>query len=188
MFIQLRPTDVHQVAEEATEILGEEVARKGQSIHLELCAERHWANADPIRMRQVFLNLLRNAVKFTPDGGDVYVRSWDADARLTIEVEDSGVGIAPEVLARLFEPFEQAEVEGGQSNRSSGGGLGLGLAISKGLVDLHGGHLFAGSGGRNQGARFAVQLETVAAEVAPAQVREEAATGVPIPELAEDDT
>jgi PAS domain S-box-containing protein len=185
MFIQLRPTDVHQVAEEATEILAQEVAKKGQSIHLELLAERHWANADPIRMRQVFLNLLRNAVKFTPDGGDVYVRSWNAGSRLTIEVEDSGVGIAPEVLARLFEPFEQ--VDDGWSNRSTGGGLGLGLAISKGLVDLHGGNLFAGSGGRNQGARFAVQLETVADEVAPSSVEQKAAASVATPELGEGD-
>lgn len=132
MSVELRPTDIHQVAWEATEILGEEVAKKGQSIHLELRAERHWANADPIRMRQVFLNLLRNAVKFTPNGGDIYVTSWNANSRLTIEVEDSGAGIAPEVRARLFD-------------------------------------------------------ETVAAEVAPAPVRENAAAGVPMPDLAADD-
>ena len=184
MLVQLQPTDLHQVAREATEILGEELTRKSQSIHVELNAERHWAAADPIRMRQVFLNLLRNAVKFTPDGGDIYVRSWNAGARLTIEVEDNGIGLAPEALSHLFEPFEQ--VDDGWSNRAAGGGLGLGLAISKGLVDLHGGNLFAGSGGRNQGARFAVQLETVVVGAAPAPVEEKGAS-ISTPDLAKAD-
>ena len=173
--------DLHQVVREATEILGEELAKKRQSIHVD-SVPRHWANADPIRMQQVFLNLLRNAIKFTPEGGDVYLRSWNAGARLTIEVEDNGIGLAPEALARLFEPFEQADDS--WSNRGAGGGLGLGLAISKGLVDLHHGNLFAGSGGRNQGARFAVQLHTVAAELAPAAVEEKAA-GFVMPDPAE---
>ena len=182
MLVQLKPTDIHQVAREAAETLGDEAAKKKQSIHVELPAERHWANADPIRIRQVFLNLLRNAIKFTPDGGDIYITSWDAGARLTIEVEDTGIGLAPEAVAHLFEPFEQ--VDDSWSKRGTGGGLGLGLAISKGLVDLHGGHLFAGTGGRNQGARFAVQLETVPVEAASAPA-EEMTARVAIPDVAE---
>jgi PAS domain S-box-containing protein len=178
MRIEFQPTNLHQVAAEATEILGQEAAKKRQSIHLELRAERHWVNADPSRMRQVFLNLLRNAIKFTPDGGEVSLKSWNAGSRLTIEVEDSGVGIAPEALAHLFEPFEQDDH--GWSNRGAGGGLGLGLAISKGLIDLHGGSISAGSRGQNQGARFAVQLETVAAGDAPAPVEDRTSPGVEV--------
>jgi PAS domain S-box-containing protein len=183
MLVELKLTDIHQVAREAAEILGEEAAKKTHSIHVALVAERHWANADPLRLRQVFLNLLRNAIKFTPEGGDIHLTSWNAGDRLTVEVEDTGIGLAPEALEHLFEPFEPIDED--WSKRGTGGGLGLGLAISKGLVDLQGGNLFAGSGGRNQGARFAVQLATVPVEVAPPPVVEEKAASAPLPELAE---
>src|SRR5581483_9772395 len=85
---------------------------------------------DANRLRQVLWNLIKNAIKFTPPGGLVTVRSWTHGQRTTVEVQDTGRGLAPEAIERLFRPFEQAE-------DGAAGGLGLGLAIARGIVELH---------------------------------------------------
>jgi len=129
--------------------------------------------ADPARLRQIFWNLLRNAVKFTPPGGGILVRAFaDGTSRAAVEFSDSGIGIAPEEIARIFRPFEQAAPRHG--------GLGLGLAISNALVQAHGGTLTASSPGPGGGATFRVELETLPAASAPRpgaapRAREEAA-------------
>jgi two-component system, chemotaxis family, CheB/CheR fusion protein len=120
---------------------------------------------DPDRIQQVVWNLLANAVKFTPEGGRVSVRMWRVDATVQIEVSDTGVGIDPEFLPQVFDRFRQADA--GASRRYSG--LGLGLAIAKQLVDLHGGTIIARSEGKGQGASFTVHL--------PLQSRPPPATG-----------
>jgi two-component system CheB/CheR fusion protein len=118
--------------------------------------------ADVGRLQQVFWNLLKNAIKFTADGGGVGVRCRrdGAENCVVVEVNDSGVGIEPEALGRIFNAFEQA----GRSVTRQFGGLGLGLAISKALVELHGGTIEAHSPGKGQGATFRVRLPVVVAQ------------------------
>jgi signal transduction histidine kinase len=97
-------------------------------------------------------NLLANAVKFTPDGGQVDVRLERADALVSVEVSDSGRGIEPELLGRIFDPFWQRDTVKRQ------GGLGLGLTIVRTLVEAHGGRVEVASEGLGRGATFRVQL------------------------------
>ncbi len=113
-----------------------------------------WADADGSRLMQVIDNLLTNALKFTPRGGRVDVRLRREGKQAVLSVRDDGVGIAPEVRARLFEPFMQAP----QTLDRSRGGLGLGLAMVKGLVELHGGTIDVTSGGLGLGSDFTVRL------------------------------
>ncbi|HET9598188.1 MAG TPA: ATP-binding protein [Anaeromyxobacteraceae bacterium] len=116
------------------------------------------ANVDPTRIAQVLGNLLSNASKFTPPGGAVTVRVRRREQIAELTVHDTGIGIEPEQLGRMFEPFTQ-EARGLAQAR---GGLGLGLALSKGLVELHGGSVAAHSGGAGDGAEFLVRLPLAA--------------------------
>ena len=111
--------------------------------------------ADPAGLQQVFWNLLKNAIKFTPVGGCVGIRCRrDGAGFVVTEVNDSGVGIEPDVLGKIFDAFEQAE----RSITRQFGGLGLGLTISKAMVEMHGGTIEAHSPGKHQGATFRVRL------------------------------
>ena len=127
----------------------------------------------------MFWNLLRNAVKFTPDGGEVLIRTWNAQTtdHLYVEVRDTGVGIDPDVLPRIFDAFEQGEA----SVTRQFGGLGLGLAIAKAVVEMHGGSITASSAGRNRGATFTVELQThsIRSEDHPADAAGPSAMGQP---------
>ena len=152
--IQCSPLDAHELLLECAEALRFDAGRKSQTIHVQLAATSPWVEGDALRLRQVFTNLLRNAVKFTPAEGTIHLRSWDGDEHLVVEVEDSGIGFEPEMASRLFEPFEQLDRQG------SADGLGLGLAIAKGLVELHQGKLEAASRGLGRGARFVATFPT----------------------------
>ncbi|HYF16947.1 MAG TPA: ATP-binding protein, partial [Ramlibacter sp.] len=121
---------------------------------LDLQAGASTALADEARMQQVLWNLLRNAIKFTPEDGRVQVRTRLEGPHLVLEVSDSGIGIEPEALPRIFSAFEQADREVSQRF----GGLGLGLAIARGLVAEHKGELSVHSDGRGQGATFTLKL------------------------------
>jgi CheY-like chemotaxis protein len=116
-------------------------------------------HADPARLQQIFWNLLKNAIKFTPMRGQITVNCSDDDGRLRVDVIDSGIGIEPDVLPRIFNAFEQG---GGKITRRFGG-IGLGLAISKALAEAHGGTLSASSEGTGCGACFTLTLATSAA-------------------------
>jgi CheY-like chemotaxis protein len=111
--------------------------------------------ADPARLRQAFWNLLKNAVKFTPESGRVEVHSTERAGKTVAEVRDTGIGIAPDVMERIFLPFEQA-TQTRQDRRY--GGLGLGLSISRAIVELHGGIIHAESDGQGEGAKFQIEL------------------------------
>ncbi len=136
--------------------------RKRLTLTLSTAAGRHHVSGDAGRLRQVFGNLVRNAVKFTPAGGRVTVATADADGRATVTVSDTGIGVAPAVLPRLFDPFEQ----GSRQITDEFSGLGLGLAIAKGLVDAHDGTITAASDGPGRGTTFAVSLPAMAAPAA----------------------
>ena len=152
--------DVHQLLQGAIDICRDDVAAKGLGLRTEFHATRHYVGGDGARLRQVFWNLLKNSVKFTPSGGQVTVRTIDGpDGRLAVEFADTGVGIDAAALPQVFDAFEQ----GGTEVTRSFGGLGLGLAISKALIEAHRGKVEAHSAGRFQGATFRVELPTVAA-------------------------
>jgi two-component system, chemotaxis family, CheB/CheR fusion protein len=152
--------DVHESLGDVREIARAEAEAKRIDVVLVLEAAVHHVWADPARMQQVFWNLMNNAVKFTPAGGRVVVRTANpAPGALTVEVSDTGVGIDPDMLRRIFRPFEQAE----RTLRRRFGGLGLGLTISRRLVEMHGGTLVVSSAGTDRGATFTITLETVPA-------------------------
>jgi two-component system, chemotaxis family, CheB/CheR fusion protein len=134
-------------------------------------------DGDPARLEQVVWNLLKNAIKFTPKGGCVGVRCYEQDGHVVLEVNDSGIGIDADMLPRVFDAFAQAEA----SLARQFGGLGLGLAISRSLVELHGGTIEAHSEGRDKGATFRVRLPLLATEqgAQPRGAREAAGTASP---------
>lgn len=121
-------------------------------------AAPYWIEADASRLQQVFWNLLKNAIKFTPPGGCLGIRCRSHEKEVIAEVIDSGIGMEPETLSRIFHAFEQAE----RSITRQFGGLGLGLAICRALVDMHGGRVEAHSEGRGKGATFRVRLPLIA--------------------------
>jgi signal transduction histidine kinase len=118
---------------------------------------------DPDRVRQALWNLLSNAVKFTPRGGRIAVRLVRTERDIMIQVSDSGIGIAPAFLPHVFDAFRQ----GDSSSTRPYGGLGLGLAIARRVIQLHGGEITAESGGPGSGASFAIHLPV---DVAPSGV------------------
>jgi signal transduction histidine kinase/CheY-like chemotaxis protein len=132
------------------------IENSGLTLETDLPAGPVWVRGDPVRLTQVVGNLLNNAVKFTDPGGRVLVRVAlvDDGKRAQVTVRDTGIGIAPDMLPRVFELFAQAE----QSRSRSRGGLGLGLALVRGLVELHGGEARAASAGPGQGAEFTIGL------------------------------
>jgi CheY-like chemotaxis protein len=164
-----RRTHLHQVLAQAVETCCGQNPDAGRlRVVKDLAAADPVVWADAPRLSQVFWNLLNNALKFTPDGGTVTVRSrLAADAgpgEVVVEISDTGVGIPPGALGHIFDAFEQGEL--GMSRRF--GGLGLGLAISKAIVELHDGQLSAESAGSGQGATFTVRLPLSCRETAEA--------------------
>jgi nitrogen-specific signal transduction histidine kinase/CheY-like chemotaxis protein len=150
--------DVHSTLEHALSISAGDLSGKNIHVTRRFDAREHHCWADPARLQQVFWNLVKNAAKFTPEGGrlDLSTRNNDAH-QIVIEINDNGIGIAPELVPKIFDAFEQ----GGQMVTSRYGGLGLGLAISKRVVDLHGGTIVARSGGPGKGATFVVTLNAM---------------------------
>lgn len=150
--------DVHALVGQAMYMVEGDVAAKRLRLRAELNAPCAELDADPTRLRQVFWNLLGNAVKFTPEGGEVRVRTaCEQDEKgewLVVEVRDTGEGIAADVLPRLFHAFEQ----GTSRTTRQFGGLGLGLTIARGIVEQHGGRIEAGSEGPGRGSTFTVRL------------------------------
>lgn len=154
-----RPVEVHEVVAETLELFEPEVRESGLCLVVDLAAERSWVDGDGVRLSQVLSNLVKNAVKFTPAGGTVRIATDHPEPdRLRITVDDSGVGMSQEEMARLFKPFEQMDAES-----SRFGGLGLGLSISKELVQAHEGTVRAWSEGKGKGARFEVELPAMPA-------------------------
>jgi signal transduction histidine kinase/ActR/RegA family two-component response regulator len=149
--------DLHALLREVAETCAGQAARTLRlDLHLSACKHRIWGDA--ARLQQVFWNLLSNAVKFTPPDGAISVSTaTTAEGQMAVEVRDTGAGIDPEVLPHIFNAFEQ----GGAHMTRQFGGLGLGLAISKSLVDLHHGSIEAASAGTGQGAVFTVLLPTI---------------------------
>lgn len=150
--------DVHNILDHALSISAGDLSAKDIRVTRRFEAREHHCWADPARLQQVFWNLVKNAAKFTPEGGrlDLHTRNNDTH-QVIIEITDNGIGIDPDVMPRIFDAFEQ----GGRIVTTRYGGLGLGLAISKRVVDLHHGTIAARSAGPGQGATFVVTLNAM---------------------------
>jgi CheY-like chemotaxis protein/nitrogen-specific signal transduction histidine kinase len=119
-------------------------------------------NGDPTRLTQLFFNLLANASKYTPEDGQIDIHCEIHNSNVEVIIKDTGMGIKPELLAHLFEPF----VQGDQGMERSQGGLGLGLALAKSIAELHGGSIQATSAGIGRGTEFTVRLPLASGEAA----------------------
>jgi signal transduction histidine kinase/ActR/RegA family two-component response regulator len=152
--------DAHQAISNVVEMCRAEADARKLHLHLDLRAGAHYVSADAAKFQQIIWNLLKNAIKFTNENGNVTISSSNPSPQiLTIAVRDTGVGIEPEILERIFDPFEQ----GDRSFQRRFGGLGLGLAISKSLAQAHGGALVAKSEGPDCGSTFVLTMNTVPA-------------------------
>jgi signal transduction histidine kinase/DNA-binding NarL/FixJ family response regulator len=154
--LRLEPVSLARVICDAADAVRPAAVAKGVALRVDV-DEGPVVNADPDRLQQVVWNLLSNACKFTPEGGHIDVGVRVTGAAATITVSDTGVGISPEFLPFVFDRFRQAD----QGFTRAAGGLGLGLAIAKQLIEMHGGHVIAQSEGIGKGATFEVRLPLV---------------------------
>jgi CheY-like chemotaxis protein/two-component sensor histidine kinase len=156
--LNLELVDAHELVQSVVTMLRSEINAKQLDVSIDLNAARHYVKADSARLQQVFGNILNNATKFSTPGGHISIATADdTQGRLILKFKDDGIGMTPEIIDRLFQPFEQ----GGPDISSSYGGLGLGMAISKALVEIHAGIITAESEGPNHGAEFTVTLPSI---------------------------
>lgn len=161
--LQRLPRALGEVVASAVQTVRESAVEAGLSLHQEGGPDA-WVLGDYDRLQQMVVNLLSNAIKFTPPPGEVRVllqrvpgsREQDSPLRVRVVVEDTGIGISPELLPTLFQIFQQGEVGGRRST-----GLGIGLALVRTIAELHGGKVWAESAGVGQGSRFTVELPTI---------------------------
>jgi PAS domain S-box-containing protein len=164
--LELRVRDLHAILRDAVGTVWSELEAKQIRLTLDLGADRSLVLGDSVRLQQVFWNVLKNAIKFTPEGGAVAVVTSIApkEDRLLVTVKDSGIGLTPAELQRVFEAFAQGEHAEGSGGHQFGG-LGLGLAISRMLVELHAGTIRASSDGRGRGASFTMAFPLATEEM-----------------------
>src|SRR5213082_395332 len=155
--LRFTPVDAHLAISNVVEICRAEADSRRLRVHLNLRANTRHVAADTAKFQQIIWNLLKNAIKFTPEDGEIAISSSNPSPDvLTISLRDTGIGMEPEVMQRIFDPFEQ----GNRSLERRIGGLGLGLAISKSLAQAHGGSLTAQSEGRDRGSTFVLSMQT----------------------------
>jgi PAS domain S-box-containing protein len=160
--LDLALVDAHRIIQHASEVCSAAVRESQLELRLELRATKHHVNADAARLQQVFWNLIQNAVKFTPCGGRITISTENSlgfdtggsNVLFAAEVRDTGIGIDPHRLPKIFTAFEQKD----PVPRRRYGGLGLGLAISRSVVEAHGGRLTGSSAGEDKGAAFMIEL------------------------------
>jgi signal transduction histidine kinase/CheY-like chemotaxis protein len=151
-----------EILHRAYEICRDDIASKNLKVEFQLRAKRNYVQGDPARLQQVFWNLIKNSVKFTPEKGHITVEALNPTAdEIEIRISDTGIGIEQEKIDKIFNAFEQGQT----SITRRFGGLGLGLAISKAMVDAHNGKIRVESPGKDKGSTFAITLKTVAEPV-----------------------
>lgn len=152
--LELRPIDLRVSISEAVDAVRPAADARGLALRVTIGEGSHVVAGDPDRLRQVVWHLLSNAIRFTPPGGEVHLRVERGEHERRIVVEDTGDGIEPDLLPHVFARFRQ----GDSSSTRRHGGLGVGLAMVRHVVEMHGGSVQAESGGRGRGARFTVHL------------------------------
>lgn len=178
--LNLKPSSVHTALQDAVGTVQAEISRKKIELTLNFSASKDVVAGDGVRLRQIFWNLLKNAVKFTPEGGKIAVETrLSAENKIIVDVSDTGIGMTPEEIEHVFGAFAQG--------KHHFGGLGLGLAISRALVKLHSGLIRADSPGKGHGSVFSIELPIADGEVKPemtaplaAPARKASASGVRI--------
>ena len=173
--IELKPDviDVHTLLAAALEMSRTDLETKRMRVHQSLSARESHVRGDAVRIQQILWNLIRNAVKFTPPGGEVTVHSENQAGQLIITITDTGIGIESDAIDKIFTPFEQAD----RLITRQFGGLGLGLTISKRLAELHDGSLEAQSAGRHKGASFTLTLPVVSSTAIAPSLKPESSRG-----------
>ena len=171
--IQLHPQDLEMrgIVERASESARSVIDIHRHKLSVSLPAEPLWLRADPTRLEQVIVNLLNNAAKYTDEGGQIWLTAQQEGGEVVVRVRDTGAGIAPELLPRIFDLFTQAD----RTLDRSQGGLGIGLSLVQKLVESHGGTVEARSAGLGQGSEFIVRLPALfptTASIAPIETAE----------------
>ena len=156
MVLQCERIDLRTVVQDAADTLDPEITHKKQQLTISMPDCPVWSQGDACRLEQVFVNLLANASRYTDESGELTVWMHLRAQQAVIRIRDSGIGIAPEVLPHVFDLFKQ----GNTADLRSAPGLGVGLAVVRTLVELHGGSVTAASAGLGQGSEFAVVLRT----------------------------
>ncbi|WP_152594569.1 ATP-binding protein [Massilia sp. BSC265] len=164
--LHVRPLALAGALDQAVETVAGRIRERGQSLTVELPEEQMIIEGDPVRLTQVFANLLGNASKYTGHGGRIVLRAWRAGEEVVVQVSDNGAGIAPEMLPQVFDLFMQ----GPRSLARSEGGLGIGLNVVRNLVGMHGGSVMADSAGEGQGSTFTVRLPLSGAKAQVAEI------------------
>lgn len=168
MQLDFEPLDAHQAVRNVIEMCASEANGKKLRVQLDFQATDFRVMADPAKFQQIIWNLFKNAIKFTGENGAITISSANHLPHiLTLSVSDTGIGIEPEVMERIFNPFEQGE----RSFQRRFGGLGLGLTISKSLAQAHGASLIAKSEGTGRGATFLLTMKTAELDEATAKPR-----------------
>jgi PAS domain S-box-containing protein len=182
--IRREPVELAEVVAQALETARVMMEARGHALELSLPEEPVWLEGDRVRLTQVLVNLLGNAAKYTDSGGHVALAARVADGELVLTVRDDGIGMPPELLPRVFDLFCQGE----RGLERAQGGLGIGLTLVRGVVELHGGRVEVESPGPGQGSTFTVRLPVLARppEAHPAEAPAHAAAGVRVL-LVEDD-
>lgn len=160
--LEMRPHDLHTILRDALATVRGDLERKKIHPTIDLALGPTIVRGDAVRLQQIFWNVLKNAVKFTPDGGALTIATHVAteSGECTVEITDTGIGMTPHELERVFDAFSQGDHAGATGSHRFGG-VGLGLAISRMLVELHHGSIRASSGGRGCGAKFSISLPLV---------------------------
>lgn len=159
LVLKLQAVNLSEIIDAAVETAQPQIDAQQHSLDIQLPKEQVTLQADPIRLTQILTNLLTNAAKYTPRGGRIVLGARVESGQLTLFVRDTGIGIGAPMLSKVFTLFVQANA----TANSTDGGLGIGLALVKGLVELHGGHIEARSEGLGHGSEFIVTLPCVAA-------------------------
>jgi signal transduction histidine kinase len=160
--LRLSHVDLRSVVDYAINATASDMATHGHRLVVRLPADAIWMNADVARLEQVFLNLLINAAKYTPDAGDITLTMERIGGNARIRICDSGIGISAEMLGRIFQLFAQVTAQDARAE----GGRGIGLAVVRDLVEAHGGSVQATSAGLGSGSQFTVLLPTLWAQAA----------------------
>lgn len=173
--LRREPVQLADVADQVVSNMRPMLDNCRHALHVEKCEAPTWIFADPVRISQIIANLLANAAKYTPAGGQIDLEVDRVGDQATIRVRDNGIGVAKEFLPEIFDLFSQSD----RSLARSEGGLGIGLTLVQRLVELHDGEIGVHSEGPNQGAEFIVRLPLAEAPDAPAVPQYDAATPIP---------
>jgi signal transduction histidine kinase/ActR/RegA family two-component response regulator len=177
IILKRQTVDLREVAERCLADLGMSGLAGDKGLELDVHIQSVLVHGDPVRLEQVLCNLLQNAIKYTPRGGHLSLTVEAGQGEATVRVRDTGVGLSPEMLQTIFEPFAQVE----SSRQRSEGGLGLGLPLVRSLVVMHGGQVEARSEGPGYGSEFIVRLPLLQTEERPVATFRKPAPAVPVP-------